>query len=444
MTVKNILVKSVIISAASILFSVQTALSAINVNGSIEARNQTGVHEGDVYQNLLKADLELGQNLDSTVVKVVLRAEENTIRPEDNGSNYLRDDSTGSQRVYLREAYISRDINFESVIDSVNLKLGRIIYTWGNADEQKPVDILNPQDYSNLYFTSMQERKFGVLSGSMSVYLTDNVFIEGVIIPEFRPSEIASSVFVTAELSEFATNPAYSVQNQIMPENKIGKSSYAGRFGLTVLDIDMHANYFCGYDTLPVYEMRYGAPITITPEYKRVQMYGFDFQRALFLGMTIRGEGSYYNSGKFFYYKKSYLPYNLGVEGGSGSVEKKYVQYTAGFDDHDFLFDDLYLNMQFNQKIIIGYDDNLAQQRNVNHILWTLKYFIDNKKFCISTKGAYNIKDKSCYANAELMVKMTDSFELMAGGWILEGGEDTDIGQFDLYDMVYVAGRVTF
>jgi len=30
------------------------------------------------------------------------------------------------------------------------------------------------------------------------------------------------------------------------------------------------------------------------------------------------------------------------------------------------------------------------------------------------------------------------------GGWMIEGREDTLIGQFDYYDMVYVAGRLTF
>jgi hypothetical protein len=89
-------------------------------------------------------------------------------------------------------------------------------------------------------------------------------------------------------------------------------------------------------------------------------MFGFDFQRALFYGVTLRGEGAYFYKGKYFYYdSESLLTSPLAsdlAEGGDGSIEKEYVYYTAGFDDHDFIFDDLYVNRQFSQKIIMDYE----------------------------------------------------------------------------------------
>lgn len=443
---------SVFISAAA---AFQVLYAAVSVNGNIEARNQSGVHEGDVYRNYLKADVELGESLNNTVMKVTLRAEDDTIRPQDTGDNYLRENNTGPQRVYLNEAYISHDIYFESLLDSINLKMGRLIYTWGNSDEQKPVDILNPQDYSNLYFTPIQERKIGVFSGSISVFVTEDFFIEGVVIPEFRSSEIASEVFITREVRQISEDPdnLFTVEDPVTPGRKNQENNYAGRIGLMLFDIDMHANYFRGYDYLPVNEMKFdpaALQVEVTPVYKKIQMFGFDFQRALFYGISIRGEGAYYNTGKYFYYNSSGdmmsspLAEDIITGDGKGSIEKDYAQYTAGFDDHDFIFDDLYLNLQFNQKIIMDYEDTLAQDEYVNHILWTVKYFMLNKKLCVSTKGAYNLKEKSVYANAEFLVKFTDNFEFMLGGWVLEGDKDTEIGQFDENDMVYVAGKLTF
>jgi hypothetical protein len=44
----------------------------------------------------------------------------------------------------------------------------------------------------------------------------------------------------------------------------------------------------------------------------------------------------------------------------------------------------------------------------------------------------------------EFLMKFTDNFEFMLGGWVLEGDKDTEIGQFDDNDMVYVAGKLTF
>jgi len=445
------------IAGAAVLFMPQMINAEISVNGNLEARNQSGVHEGDVYRNYLRADVELGENLNNTVVKVVLRAEDDTLRPEKDQDerNYLGDNYDGPRRVYLRETYISHDIYFNSIIDSINLKMGRIIYTWGNADEQKPVDILNPQDYSNLYFTPIQDRKIGAFSGSMSVFFTENFFIEGVVIPEFRSSEIATTVFTTREIRELRENEMLELQDPVSPDRMNSENSYAGRIGLMLFDIDMHANYYYGYDYLPVNRFAIislppdPAPyINVTPEYEKIQMYGLDFQRALFYGITLRGEGAYFYKGKYFYYdSESLLTSPLAsdlADGGDGTIEKEYAYYTAGFDDHDFIFDDLYVNLQFSQKIIMDYEDILAQDKYVNHILWTVKYFMLNKKFCISTKGAYNLKEKSTYANGEFLVKFTDNFEFMLGGWILEGDEDTEIGQFDHNDMVYVAGKLTF
>lgn len=434
-----------------------TASAAIGISGDVTAKNQTGVHKGEVYRNYLKADVNLNENFGNTEVKVILRAEDDTLRPQDDpdsSSDYLRSDQTGPQRIYLREAYISHDFYFESFIDSINIKMGRVIYTWGNSDEVKPVDIINPQEYSNLYFTPLQERKYGVLSGSVSVFFTENFFIEAIAVPETRPSEIASSVFVTDALQTLVKMDSDNNIRQTLPETRIRNSSAAGRIGLTVFDIDMHASYYYGYDKLPVYKLAVTKPspltLDITSEYRKIQVFGFDFQRALLWGISVRGEGAYTDRGKYFAYSTSgasLLSSPLGLDlasGGSGSVEKKYVEYTAGFDDTNFIFDDLYLNLQFHQKIILDYDDRLSQEKYTNLVLWNIRYYMANQKYRLSSQGAYDTGDRSVYANAELGIRLAENFEFTAGGWILEGKSDTSIGQFDSNDMVYVSGKLTF
>ncbi len=432
----------------------------ISVEGNVEVRNQSGVHDGEVYRNYLKCDVDLRKNFGDTEVKVTLRAEDDTLRPAEDSKSYLRDDNRGPQRIYLREAYISHDISINSIIDSVNLKLGRIIYSWGNADEVKPVDVINPQDYSNLYFTLLPERKYGVLSGSMTIFITENFFIEGVVVPEFRPSEVASNVFVQREAREFEENPLLALNpgGAEEPQADNHENSYAARLGLTLFDVDMHVNYYYGYDHLPNYRMGLvGAPgtagcVQVTPFYDKIQMFGFDFQRALFWGIAVRGEGAYFERGKYFRYTDesaagtplaSPLFADIAA-GGTGLLERDYIEYTAGFDDHDFIFDDLYLNLQFNQRIILGYRDTLRDRKYRNMVLWDMRYSFFNQKVRLSTRGAYDVGDKSVYANAELSLRLAEQFELMIGGWVVEGERDTLIGQFDPYDMAYAAGRLTF
>jgi len=455
---KNIFLEVILTAAVAVaVINTFPADAAIGITGDVSVKNQTGIHEGDLYRNYLKADVVFNESFENTEVKVILRGEEDSLRPDENDENYvyyLRDD-TGSKRVYLREAYISHDIYFESFIDSINIKMGRLIYTWGTSDEVKPVDIINPQDYSNLYFTPLRERKYGVISGTMSVFFTENFFIEGVAVPEFRPSEMASSVFVTSQLREISENTIFfDLEDPALPEKKISSSSYAGRAGLTIFDVDMHGNYYYGYDRLPVYEMEFAGvpPIVISPVYKKIQMFGFDFQRALLWGISVRGEAAYFERGKFFAYDSSSPSGNIMVSplaedliaGGNGTVEKDYIEYTAGFDDQNFIFDDLYLNLQFHQKIIKGYEDGIADEQYTNLIIWNIRYFMFNQKFRASSQGAYDIGDKSVYGNAEFMVKLADNFEFAIGGWFVEGDEDTDIGQFDANDMVYVSGKLIF
>ncbi len=431
------------------------AETALGISGNLEFINQSGVHEGDIYRNLIRADLNLDENFGDTILHAVLRAEDDTIRPEDDGTNYLRSDDTGPQRVFLYEGYISHDLNFENYIDSINFKLGRIIYTWGNADDEKPTDIINPQDMSNIYFTLMQPRKISVYSGSVSVYVNENIFFEGVMVPESRPSEIASSEFTTRQLLKMRENPFFNINDPENPEHENSENSYACRAGFMLFDIDMHASYFYGYDHIPVYVMKFNPStfmVDTTPEYKKIQMFGFDFQRALFLGMTLRGEAAYFERGKYFYYDSDSSSGDVAstpmgqdiLSGGTGSVEKDCVMYTAGFDDHSFIIDDLYFNLQLNHRIIIDSENSMEQKGHVLHVLWSLKYFMFNRNLCISTRGAYNIGDVSVYGNAEVMVKPSDSLELALGTWIIEGDHDSEIGQFDAYDMVYLSGKLVF
>ena len=78
----SVLSKTVLFAFILVIAVPFSRASAVNVNGNVEARNQSGVHEGDVYRNYLKADLELGESLDNTLVKVILRAEDDSLRPE--------------------------------------------------------------------------------------------------------------------------------------------------------------------------------------------------------------------------------------------------------------------------------------------------------------------------------------------------------------------------
>ena len=60
-TSKSLLKIYKIAALALLLISSQGAGAAITLSGDVTAKNQTGAHEGDLYRNYLKADINLNE-----------------------------------------------------------------------------------------------------------------------------------------------------------------------------------------------------------------------------------------------------------------------------------------------------------------------------------------------------------------------------------------------
>jgi len=82
----------------------------------------------------------------------------------------------------LREAYLMWYPSFGEV------KLGKIIHTWGAADGNNPTDNINPYDFYYMFLAG-SDRKIGVLSGSAKVYW-NNFNLEGIFIPEHTANRL--------------------------------------------------------------------------------------------------------------------------------------------------------------------------------------------------------------------------------------------------------------
>ncbi len=431
------------------------AFSAVDVGGSLKAGTACSMDNGDIFRNHIQADLDLQKALGTTEMRLVIRGEHDSIRPAGDEDS-LRKYENGQSRFYIREGYVNHTVMFNSGIDSLNFKLGRIIHTWGVADEVKPVDIINPQDYSNLFYTLIQERKYGVLSAAASIYFTENIFLEMVAVPEFNPSEMGSEKFVSSRFQYIEAVDADQAVEKYNEESSIKNSSYAARVGFSFFDIDSHVNWFYGRDNLPTVETAADFSDPLNPEYnfsfhyKKIQMLGIDFQRALAAGIAVRGEAAWFYRGKYFALSSeganpaaTPLAVNL-AGGGNGMAEKQYMEYTVGFDDHDFFLKNLYVNLQFNQRIIIGDSDGLADDRLRNIILFVVRYSFFNKKAMVGTRGFYYINDNSAMVNIEASYKAADAFTFSLGAWFIAGDSDTEVGQFNKNDIVYLAGALTF
>ena len=413
-----------------------------DISGEMEFQFAADPAKDKGYRQLLKTDINAGAAFGTTEIKAVLRAERDTSRLKD------------TERVYLREGYINQDFFFDSFIQSFNFKAGKIIHTWGNADEMKPVDILNPQDYSFLLLDTIQERKMGVFSGAATIYFPGNIFLEAVALQEYKPNNFESSVFDLAVIPALPEIPLvnYEINGPEIPdENDLAKTPYAIRLGAAPFDIDAHISYFSGYSYMPSVKSEMdGLTINITPFYPETEMLGLDFQRALFSGISIRGEAAYYIKGKFFDLQLDEddpmdSPYSEDVQDdGDGLYEKHLTEYALGFDVRDMFFKNLYLNFQVSGSHVADYEAVLSRDETINSIVSSLEYTFLDYKAGLSLNVFYNINDEAFVSGLEGSYKISGNYELGAGWWVFEGAGDTYYGRFSDKDMVYVSGKAKF
>jgi hypothetical protein len=82
----------------------------------------------------------------------------------------------------IREIYLVWYPSFGEV------KLGKMIHTWGAADGNNPTDNINPYDFYYMFLAGA-DRKIGVLSGSVKAYWK-NFNAEIIVMPEYTPNRL--------------------------------------------------------------------------------------------------------------------------------------------------------------------------------------------------------------------------------------------------------------
>ncbi len=207
------------------------------LKGNIEFYYANDIKNEKQLRRAIVIDAEINKAFNDTEIKAIFRAEDDSARISD------------SSRIYLKEAYINQDLFFDTFITSLNLKAGKIIWTWGNADEIKPVDVLNPQDYSFLLFKLLNDRKYGLFGGEATVYFGENFNIQFITINEFKPSETESTIFEFSQLKKIRETPGFILNDAEMPDySVVSNMPYGVRTGINIYDIDNIFSSLCVLD----------------------------------------------------------------------------------------------------------------------------------------------------------------------------------------------------
>lgn len=305
----------------------------------------------------------------------------------------------------LREGY--GDI----YLNSLDFRIGKQIIQWGRADGINPTDNLTPWNYTLLFSEDSQLRS-GVIALRSNYYYKNTAFT-GIWIPFFEPNR-------------FPLPPNYQV-TEVTPSETLENSQYAFKIDSTGGILDWSLSYFDGFDPMPDLAL---STTGIILRYPRIRVIGGDF--AATLGkFGIRGEAAYF--------------FTEDMDGDNPEKKNPYLFYVLGVDRT--LWEYLYLNLQFIQRIVTNYKNPMDIQnpylrdvavrgavinnqldRITNAISLKIAYKMFHETLNLELSGIYNITRRDYLIRPKVSYAFTDHLSGIIGADIYEGRVNTLFG----------------
>ena len=216
----------------------------------------------------------------------------------------------------LREAFA--DIVYEKRGQfRSNLRLGKQIVQWGEADVFNLINIVNPNDYYNKAFFSLPEQLLAPLwMGRYDLVVPTSGFfsdfnLQLLAIPDVRPH-----VFGPANGPYNAVPLDHNIDGAMFKNTEFGV-----RLGATTLASAVYLYYFDGYQDGPAVNLN-----TYELDHPDTKTMGYSFSRFFDTGnFVLRGEGSLTQD-------KSFQDFETMATGGPGYSQHDFYQVLFGID----------------------------------------------------------------------------------------------------------------
>ena len=404
---------------------------------------------GEVYHDsqVLTGNGIYEENSKGEFIKSISRLELEIKRIDEDGFNLLAefrgtydhldpeaDDVTKNEydEFELREAY------FSVMFGSFELKAGKTIVNWGRADDINPIDLANPEDFSEFYTIDKIDRKIPVLMID-AAYFVGNMTLEAVYIPFFEPAVIPDTgpwaQYGFRQLRDLFPDSYGRIDFQKKDDEgkkDIENSETAVRLSGIFGSFDMGLVFFYGYNDYPALSYTPdsdGQPI-FDVTYEKFRGYGTDFEYTI-AGYGFRGEILFRDN----------ILYAL-TPTMEGLVNEKAVDVQSVIGLDKFYGENFYVNIQMIFNRIFDYKAEMVSDRNYRVVSATFEEKFLNEELLTAIDISYGLDEEDWMITPRVEYYFTYDFVGEIGAYFFAGDEDTQAGQFKENDMVYV--RLTY
>lgn len=328
---------------------------------------------------------------------------------------------------HLREAYIDyQGTNWD-------IRIGRQIIIWGNADGIQITDIISPMDYTEFLAQDYDDIRMPV-EGVKTRYNWNQASLELVWIPIFQadniPLDDSPWAFKLGSPGQFPV----VMETAVLPEKKLSNSDFGGKLSLFRKGCDLSLSIMYTWDKMPVMRARLlqkndSGLISLQPQHHRLFFIGQELSWPMG-AFVIRGENA-------FFYGKHFESKNL----SANLFKKNCLHWLAGVDWYPG--GEWNLSAQFSNLQILHYESEMNTDQHNLLATFSISKNLFRNTLTLASFAYYGLNDHEAFTRSQVRYALSDEIALECGADIFIGSKGL-LGQFKDNNEVFFKAKYSF